>query len=474
MRIIRTTLQIDALGQLVKYLHSTNRRVPALRFVTKRTWLSRDPWFRVLTPNPRKNEYSPRMKGITVNRLIRNFPAHVAIIVASLLCLNSPAQTFTTLYSFDGTHGSEPYLMSLIQAADGALYGTAEFGGSHNSGTIFRITTAGALSTLHSFCSQANCVDGLQPETGLLLGPGRTVYGSTGQGGKGTCGLFNGCGTLFRFSSNGSLLDRSFRGLDGAVPTAALIRGTDGNFYGTTSAGGSDQSCDTGCGTIFKVSAAGALTKLHDFIYATDGALPYAPLLQGSDGNFYGATSSGGPGGFGLGTIFKLTPAGTLTTLYTFDTIHGGVPFGGLVEGKDGNFYGTTYSGGIHDCFNPCGTVFQITPAGSLTVLHKFILTDGGAPSAGLILASDGNFYGTTTIGGDVSCNAPYGCGTIFEITPAGTLTTLHSFSGTDGAYPTGGLIQANDGNFYGTTFEGGSNDLGTVYKLSLNPGAHP
>jgi uncharacterized repeat protein (TIGR03803 family) len=405
-----------------------------------------------------------------VKNLTGKFSFQIVTLVVSWLCASSFAQTFTTLYSFDGKHGSEPYLMSLIQGGDGALYGTTEFGGSHNSGTIFRITTSGILSTLHSFCSQPQCVDGLQPEAGLLLGPGKTVYGSTGQGGKGTCGLLNGCGTLFRFSSNGSHLDRSFRALDGAVPTAALIRGTDGNFYGTTSAGGSDPSCDTGCGTIFKVSAAGALTKLHDFTYATDGALPYAPLLQGTDGNFYGTTSSGGPGSSGLGTIFKLTPTGTLTTIYSFDTIHGGVPFGGLVEGKDGNFYGNTYTGGIHNCFNPCGTVFQVTPGGSITVLHKFILTDGGAPSAGLILASDGNFYGTTTIGGDVSCNAPYGCGTIFEITPTGTLTTLHSFSGTDGAYPTGGLIQATDGSLYGTTFEGGLSDLGTVFKLTLGP----
>ena len=404
-----------------------------------------------------------------MNSDLRSRTALISISFIFMVSAGLQAQTFTTLFNFDGAHGAQPYLMSLVQGGDGALYGTTQFGGAHNSGTLFRITPTGSSTALYSFCAKSQCLDGQQPEAGLLLGPGKVVYGSTAQGGRGTCGLYLGCGTLFRFSANGTLMDRSFLGADGAIPAAALLRGTDGNLYGTTSAGGSDSSCDAGCGTIFKVTPNGTLTTLHSFTYAVDGALPYSALIQGSDGSFYGTTSGGGPGGFGLGTIFKITLTGAFTTLYTFDSAHGGTPFGSLVEGVDGNFYGTTYSGGIHDCFNPCGTVFQITPAGSLTVLHKFILSDGGAPSAGLILATDGNFYGTTTIGGDITCNAPYGCGTIFEMSPGGTLTTLHSFSGSDGSYPTGGLLQAADRNLYGTTFEGGSKGLGTVFKLSLD-----
>lgn len=403
-----------------------------------------------------------------MKRYFGNLSHTIVIVILLLIPGTSGAQSFTTLFNFDGTRGAQPYLMSLVQGGDHALYGTTEFGGAHNGGTVFRITPGGALSVLYSFCAKSNCGDGMQPEAGLLLGPGKTVYGSTSQGGQDKCGLYNGCGSLFRFTSDGKLQSRSFQRTDGGIPAAPMLRGADGNLYGTTSAGGSDSSCDAGCGTIFKVTPNGVLTTMHSFTYAVDGAAPYAALLQGSDGNFYGTTSGGGPKGFGLGTVFKITPSGTLTTLYTFDSAHGGTPFGSLVEGNDGNFYGTTYAGGIHNCYNPCGTVFQITPTGSLTVLHKFILSDGGAPSAGLILASDGNFYGTTTIGGDVTCNAPYGCGTVFQVTSSGDLTTLHSFSGLDGAYPTGGLFQATDGNLYGTTFEGGVKDLGTVFKLSL------
>lgn len=394
--------------------------------------------------------------------------ASYVIVFVCFLATALNAQTLTTLFDFDGTHGAEPYLMSLVQGADGNLYGTTEFGGTHNAGTVFKITTAGALTTLYHFCAKTPCTDGLQPEAGLIFGPDKALYGTTEQGGNGDCVLYSGCGTIFRLSSNGKLLSRSFHGSDGDLPAAALVVGSDGNFYGTTVGGGTDLTCASGCGTIFRISPTGSLTTLHNFSYPTDGAEPFAALIEGSDGNFYGTTSGGGPNSFAEGTVFKMTPSGTLTTLYVFDSAHGGDPFGSLVQGSDGNLYGTTYAGGIHDCFNPCGTVFQITPQGSLTILHKFVLTDGGGPSGALILASDGNFYGTTSIGGDVSCNAPYGCGTIFRISPSGSLVTLHSFGGTDGAYPTGGLIQATDGNFYGTTFQGGANGKGTVFKLSL------
>ena len=218
--------------------------------------------------------------------------------------------------------------------------------------------------------------------------------------------------------------------------------------------------------TIFVVCAATAIaapaqtfTTLHIFD-GTDGEYPAAGLVQGTDGNFYGTTGYGGATTctYGCGTIFKITPAGTLTTLHSFDYTDGEYPLGvGLVQATDGNFYGTTYSGAAYGY----GTVFKITPASALTTLHSFDSTDGADPEAGLVQGTDGSFYGTTYFGG------AYNYGTIFKITPAGTLTTLHSFDYTDGEYPLGGgLVQATDGNFYGTTSEV-ANGYGTVFKIT-------
>jgi uncharacterized repeat protein (TIGR03803 family) len=185
--------------------------------------------------------------------------------------------------------------------------------------------------------------------------------------------------------------------------------------------------------------------------------------VQGTDGNFYGTTYQGGTSGYG--TVFQITPAGTLTTLHSFaNSSDGGYPDAGLVQGTDGNFYGTTANGGT----SGYGTVFQITPAGTLTTLHSFSGSDGRNPYATLVQGTDGNFYGTTANGGTS------GAGTVFKITPAGTLTTLHSFSGTDGSYPQAGLVQGTDGNFYGTTSQSGPLGGGVVFRLTPGPGPAP
>ncbi|MFI5117103.1 MAG: choice-of-anchor tandem repeat GloVer-containing protein [Terriglobales bacterium] len=214
-----------------------------------------------------------------------------------------------------------------------------------------------------------------------------------------------------------------------------------------------------------QTAQAQTLTTLYAFSLTSDGAYPYAGLVQGTDGNFYGTTSDGGDyyrcnqPPYICGMVFKITPAGTLTILADFT--NGATPRAGLVQGTDGNFYGTTSQGGSDIC-NPqgCGTVFKITPAGELTTLYDFSITDGAHPYAGLVQGTDGNFYGTT-VNGTTSDNCPpYGCGTVFKITPSGTLTTLYSFCPQDGCpdgyNPLGGLVQATDGNFYGTTDDGG------------------
>jgi uncharacterized repeat protein (TIGR03803 family) len=254
----------------------------------------------------------------------------------------------------------------------------------------------------------------------------------------------------------------SFDRTDGAYPTAALVQAIDGNLYGTTSEDGAN-----GYGTVFKIAPNRKLTTVHSFD-ATDGASPSAGLLQGANGNLYGTTYGGGANGGG-GTIFKITPGGKLTTLYSFcsqsNCTDGAQPYAGLVQAIDGNLYGTTYGGGA----NGLGTIFKITLGGKVTTLYSFCsqsgCPDGAQPLAELVQAIDGNLYGTTS-----ELGANYG-GTVFRITPGGKLTTVYSFCSqihcTDGEYPYAGLVQAIDGNLYGTTYFGGASGLGTVFKIT-------
>ena len=270
----------------------------------------------------------------------------------------------------------------------------------------------------------------------------------------------------------------NFAGANGNGPIAALVQGVDGNFYGITANGGTgtgSQQCLPpygGCGTVFKVSPGGTITSLYSFCSqanCTDGSFPRGALVLGSDGNYYGTTLSGGAANDG--TIFRITPAGTFTQLYSFcaqtKCPDGFWPVGGLMLASDGNFYGTTQGGGA----NLYGTVFRLTPSGTLTTLYNFCsLTrclDGSQPEAALLQAADGNLYGTTWGGG-------IGVGTVFRITLSGALTTLYKFTGHYGAGPEAPLIQASDGNFYGTTEAGGflnsnctPSGCGTVFKLT-------
>jgi uncharacterized repeat protein (TIGR03803 family) len=387
------------------------------------------------------------------------------IFFGSPAIAQSPAITFSTLFNFDGSNGISPDFASLVQGTDGALYGTTFAGGNNDNGTVFKITTAGALTTLHRF----DGTDGAEPVSGLLLTTNGLLYGTTSGGGEsiyyGTVYSITETGkftTVYNFCVTGACPD-------GATPYGSLILGANGLFYGTTDEGGTENQ-----GTIFSMTTAGKLSTLHSFT-ASDGANPWGALVQGSDGNFYGTTRGGANG---PGTVFKITPGGTLTTLYTFTGGgDGGDPTGTLVEDSHGNFYGTTQGGGARNW----GTIFNITPEGALTTVYSFCgkanCTDGAQPSAGLIRATDGNFYGTTDEGGNSACNQPYGCGTVFKITPAGILTTLHTFELTDGYAVFGGLLQATNGTFYGTTAAGGITSCdfpqgcGSIFSLSVGLG---
>jgi uncharacterized repeat protein (TIGR03803 family) len=382
-----------------------------------------------------------------------------------------PAQTFTTIYNFcsqtDCTDGAGPYA-GLVQGTSGDFYGTTFYGGANTScnagvgcGTVFKITPGGKLTTLHSF----DYTDGADPKAAPVQTANGNFFGTTGGGGA------NDEGTVFKITPSGVLTVRynfcsQTNCTDGSEPLAVLVQGKSGNLYGTTWVGGTSGVCGGGCGTIFKITSSGKLTTLDSF-NITDGGGPLAGLIQATNGKFYGTTSEGGAKS--NGTIFEVTSNGTLTTLYSFCSrsqgstkcTDGAIPVGGLVQGTSGNFYGTTVLGGGTGCSGGCGTVFKITPSGTLTTLHSFDKTDGANPSAGLIQGTDGNFYGTTEYG------STGGGGTIFKITPSGILTTLHSFS--DEGYPYAGLIQGTNGSFYGTTETG--YDGGTVFSLSVGLG---
>jgi uncharacterized repeat protein (TIGR03803 family) len=318
---------------------------------------------------------------------------------------------------------------------------------------------AQTFKTLYSFCSKSDCTDGGYPVAGLAQATDGNFYGTTSGG-----GAYN-AGTVFKITPGGALTTLySFCSksdcTDGGNPQAGLVQGTDGDLYGTTYGGGSGPNDG---GTVFKMTPEGVLTTLHSFD-GPEGANPQAGLVQATDGNFYGTTWSGGankcPEGFSCGTVFKITPSGTLTRLHSFDGTDGAHPTAGLVQ-ANGDLYGTTYQTVTG------GTIFRITPGGVLTTLYTFC--DGPCCSCPtnanqLIHAADGNFYGTTINGGDNSI--PYG--TVFRMTPSGVLTTLHSFDFTDGANPYGALVQATDGNFYGTTYAG-ANGPGTVFEITLN-----
>jgi uncharacterized repeat protein (TIGR03803 family) len=306
----------------------------------------------------------------------------------------------------------------------------------------------------------------------LVLGTDGNFYGTALHGGNNSCQYS--CGTLFKITSDGRLTTiYQFDGTDGANPVAGLIQAADGDFYGTTVAGGS-----RGNGTLFKVTGKGKLTTLYTFcsqLNCSDGAQPTGNLVQGVDGSFYGTTSMGGTGAEcnaigGCGTVFRITADGKLTTLHDFcttDCTDGFAPWAGLLLASDGNFFGTTTAGGSN---STGGAIFKITPKGELTTIYGFSCNseceDGNAPFGQLTEGTNGALYGTTS-GGGVN-----GYGTIFRIMPRGSLTTLYNFDGADGDFSLSGIGQATSGIFYGMTFQGGTSGIGTAF--SLNTGLGP
>jgi uncharacterized repeat protein (TIGR03803 family) len=443
--------------------------------------------------------------------------ASIVCVFCVLTALAASAQKFV-YENFDFADGGNPSVGPLVQGLNGYLYGTTYHGGAISNctflgvgcGVVFQLTPAGELSAIYSFCSQANCTDGVEPAEGVILAADGNLYGTTIEGGANGTSSFIAApaGTLFRITPGGELTtvynfcsQVNFYSVcvDGAAPYG-LLQAADGNLYGITNAGGngnpSNPACYNpdgglyGCGTIFQITASGKLTTLYAFCahpnkdgFCPDGQSPAETLVEGSDGNFYGTTAIGGANpcaGFGCGTIFEITSSGTFSTIYNFcpdqsSCVDGQGP-GMLLQGPDGNLYGATSQGG------PLGggSIFEISPTGTLTTLYGFCnssngsCADGSEPIA-LIQANDGNFYGTTASGG-ATClfSGTLGCGTIFRLTPDGVITTLHSFCQNlcydgEGAYS---LMQAANGALFGMTEEEGADHgcsagCGTVYSLA-------
>jgi len=399
------------------------------------------------------------------------------------------AQTFTIPFSFDGTNGGYP-TGALIQGADGNLYGTTKYDdGANGGGTIFKITPGGAQTTLYNFCSQTGCADGANPYAALTLASNGDLYGTTSQGGvSSNCTNFMGCGTLFKITPAGEFTTlytfcSQVNCADGSEPFAQIIQTSNGDFYGTTQYGGTNPSTEfpgLNAGTIFKITPSGTLTTLYNFCAKTDcadGQLPYS-LIQSANGDFYGTTDYGGANG--EGNFFRFTPTGTLTTLYSFcsDIVDHVCADGSQPaltgQAADGDFYGVADYGSV---YGKGGTIFKVTPTGTLTTLYSFcaesdgdVCLDGQTP-VNMVLATDGNYYGITYQGGSA-----YQAGTIFKMTASGTLTTLYVFCSegggcADGDEPLGAPLQATNGEFYGTTSKGGLGGNGEVWSLSLGLG---
>ena len=353
------------------------------------------------------------------------------------IALTQSIATLDTVCSFSNSLGR---VSGLIQASDGNFYGVTASGGSNGYGSAFRVTPDGAITTLASF-DLTNAF----PVAPLVQGSDGYLYGTTSGAGSG-----GGQGTVFRMTTNGSLTTLyAFTGNDGN-PQGRLVQGTNGDFYGTTSGWYNE-------GTVFRIGTNGALSTLVTF-QSTNGAAPFAGLVEAGDGNFYGTTCLGGAAG--LGTVFKMTPDGVLTTLVSFTNT--GRVYSGLVQSSDGNFYGTTSGLSNSPASIYPGIVYKVTPSGEFTPLAAPF---GYQTWPGtLIQASDGNLYGTTLYGG--SNNA----GTLFQVTPDGAFTLLLSFQCVSTGTSPSDLMQAANGLLYGATSTCGQYGHGTVFQVSIAP----
>jgi uncharacterized repeat protein (TIGR03803 family) len=356
------------------------------------------------------------------------------------------AQTCTDLHDFDCTvEGCSPtYPEILAQGRDGNLYGTTNSGGTSGMGTVFKMTPAGVVTTIYNFSGR----DGQNPHGGLILAPDGNFYGTTRFGGT------SNLGTVFKITPAGTLTTlHSFSGSDGSEPRPGLVQGKNGSFYGTT------------CGfnppwTAYSITSSGRFKTINSTNDVRVAACSGGPLILGNDGSLYGTAMAGGVTGQGI--VFRLTPAGALKAIWSFDGTHGVGPFAPVVQGNDGLLYGTTDGGGS----GGFGVVFKVSTKGKFTTLHEFGLdlnNDGMTPFAGLAAASDGKFYGATQLG---QSGGSVPNGNLFSVTSAGNYNVQYAFDGTHGRATFATPMQHTNGKIYGMTEGGGLHEGGVIYSL--------
>jgi uncharacterized repeat protein (TIGR03803 family) len=384
----------------------------------------------------------------------RFLPFASPLLFAVMTTPSTYAQTLTTLYNFGGYAGDGVYpRANQVLDSQGNLYGTTLDGGAGlgtDFGTVFMVTASGTETVLYSFIRRPDASPGQ-----LVPGADGNLYVPT-EGGGGESQivelkrpLFKKAKVIFSFKKPWLL---------GSSPVTLIPNG-EGQVWGTTYLGGA-----YGLGVIFEMTQPKTISVLHSFAGSpSEGEFPLALIADGQ-GNFYGTTWAGGEFGslYGGGTIFKLAADGTFTTLYNFcaqsGCADGASPNQYLIFDGHGNLYGTTWAGGTDDV----GTVFEITATGAERVLYTFTEgADGGGPDGGVVMDGSGNLYGTTSFGG------AHGKGTVFELSSSGKLTVLHSFAVRDGSAPEAGVILDGQGHLYGTTSGGGTYGYGTVFKLT-------
>ncbi len=380
------------------------------------------------------------------------------VMVAGLALASATgrAQTFTVLDNFlTGGPGPEWPGGPLPQGRDGNLYGYSYRGGANDTGSIWKTDSSGTVSVVYNFAAGT----GNDCQNGMTLGTDGNFYGTAYT----NCA---GAGYVFKLTSSGTLtVLHTFTGTPDGFGPGILTQYSDGNFYGVTSTGGANN-----VGSMFKITPAGTLTTIYSF--SPSNPYPTYGLTVGNDGNFYGTTGSPGSMGGNSGSVFKITPSGVLTLLHTFTSDpDGSSPESGVILGRDGNFYGTTEFGGTFDGLFGYGTIFKMTPSGTVTILHSFSGTEYAAhPTAPLIQATDGNFYGV------ISGCAEFGCGgpnDVFKMTPSGTVTVIEQLTGTaNGSYPYWPLVQGTSGVLYGVAQQGGTTNGGTLFTVNIGAAA--
>jgi uncharacterized repeat protein (TIGR03803 family) len=397
-----------------------------------------------MTTNMSRNHKNSENRPHRMRRVLP--PIILAVFSAALCSSAAQAQTVSVVYSFKKSSLSQrPQFVTPAQGRDGKLNGTTS--GSQN-GTVFAISAAGSGGQLFAL----DGTNGSQPFGGVTLATDGNLYGAAEFGGS------NGDGVLFQITASGvyAVLHDFVGSGDGLFPAAPPIQASDGNLYGTTLYGPGIIGS-----TVYSYSSSGGFSTLYTFD-AQQGSAILGPLMQASNGNLYGAFQGGGTNN--CGGIFELTTSGVLLNDFSFPCGKGpGSPNGPLVQASDGNFYGTTTAGGKKGY----GTIFRMNPNGAVTVFYSFLggSQDGKIPDGGLVQATDGNLYGTTSEGG------AHSCGTLYQISTAGVYKLLYSFAQGTGKLESGGLLQHTNGLLYGTAFEGGRQNLGSLYSLDLGLG---